>query len=534
MAKVELTALDRPKRGAGRLVLVSAINPTPAGEGKTTTSVSLAMGMRKMGRRVAVCLREPSLGPVFGVKGGGTGGGKAQLVPADTINLHFTGDMHAITSTHNLLAAMVDNALHFGAPIPSGVVLDPRKVTWRRALDMNDRSLRSVMVGLGGRTGGVPRETGFDITAASEVMAVLCLSSDVKDLEERLGRMVIASASGGTPKSEKVVTAKDLGAAAALTALLKDALRPNLVQTSEGGAAIVHGGPFANIAHGCSSVLATRMGMHFADDVITEAGFGFDLGAEKFLDIKCRSMGVWPRCVVLVATVRALKCHGGVPLAQVRTPNLGALERGLDHLDKHLESARAFGLEPIVAINGFPDDTSEEHDLISKFCKAKHVRVARSLGFASGGEGAMELAHQVSEVLDASDADPPTARYTYELDATYPNKLRAIARNIYGAEDVEIAPAAEKEFARLTSLGFGNLPVCVAKTQLSLTDDPKLVGRPRGFKLHVREARLSAGAGFVVALTGDIMTMPGLPIEPAAVRVRIEPDGRVLGLMQNE
>lgn len=525
LAKVELDALSRPNRGKGRLVLVSAITPTAAGEGKTTISCALAMGLRHIGRKVALCLREPSLGPVFGVKGGGTGGGKASLVPADVINLHFTGDIHAITSTHNLLAALVDNDLHFERK--SG--LDPRRTTFRRALDMNDRSLRNVMVGLGGKLGGVPRETGFDITAASEVMAILCLSKSVKDLEERLSRIVV-----GTTDKDAPVTAKDLFAGPSMTALLKDALRPNLAQTAEGGPAFVHGGPFANIAHGCSSILSTQMGMHYADDVITEAGFGFDLGAEKFLDIKCRTAGIWPRCVVLVATLRALKSHGGAAAAEVKNANIDALQKGLPHLDKCIENVRAFGLTPVVAINVFNEDPDDELKALEHHCSVQGVKMSRCTGFADGGKGATDLARSVAEILDASDAAPPKPEYLYSLDMAYADKLRAIAKTIYGADDVVIAPSAAKDLARFSSWGYDKLPVCVAKTQLSLSDDPKKIGRPQGFKVHVREVRLSAGAGFVVALMGDIMTMPGLPKEPAANRVRIEADGRVRGLMQNE
>ena len=524
-AKVDHAALERPRRGKGRLVLVSAITPTAAGEGKTTISVALAMAMRRLGRRVALCLREPSLGPVFGVKGGGTGGGRAQVVPADEINLHFTGDIHAITAATNLLAAVVDNELHFRSPHG----LDARKVTWRRCMDMNDRSLRNVVVGLGGRNGGVPRESGFDITAASEIMAVLCLASSLRDLEQRLGRMVV-----GRKIDDTLVTCGDLGVSAALTGLLKDAIRPNLVQTAEGGPAFVHGGPFANIAHGCSSVLATRLAMHYADDVLTEAGFGFDLGGEKFLDIKCRSAEVWPRCVVLVSTLRALKSHGGVPLAATKAPDAKALEAGLAHLGKQIESVRAFGLEPVTALNVFGDDTEEELKTVEAFCTKQGTRSGRSTAFVDGGEGALGLAHEVAAVLDASDVSPPAPRPLYPLDASYPEKLRVIARTIYGANEVHIAPDAAKDLERFVKQGYGGLPVCIAKTQLSLTDDPKRVGRPTGFDVTVREVRLSAGAGFVVALLGDVMTMPGLPKEPAAMRVRIDENGVARGLMQNE
>ncbi len=525
MAKVELSALDRPRTGAGRLILVSAITPTPAGEGKTTISCALAMGLRKLGKKVALCLREPSLGPVFGVKGGGTGGGKAQVVPSDVINLHFTGDLHAITAANNLLAALVDNDLFFDAK--SG--LDARRVSWRRCLDMNDRSLRNVLVGLGGRLNGVPRESGFDITAASEVMAVLCLANDLKDLEARLDRIVVGTSPKGDPISSRAVSG-----GAAMTALLKDALRPNLVQTTEGGPAFVHGGPFANIAHGCSSVLSTKMGMHYGDYVITEAGFGFDLGAEKFLDIKCRAAGLWPRAIVLVATLRALKSHGGAPTAECKQPNASALEAGLPQLDKHLESVRSFGLEPVVAINCFAEDPESELQRLEQHCASRGVRVGRSQAFVHGGEGALDLARTVAELVDGTDAQPPQQKFTYELGVPYLEKLRSIARTIYGADDVVLAGTVKKDLERFASWGYGELPVCVAKTHLSLSDDPKKINRPTGFVVTVREVRLSAGAGFVVALMGDLMTMPGLPREPAAVRVRIEPDGRVRGLMQGD
>jgi len=525
MAKVELSALDRPHTGAGRLILVSAITPTPAGEGKTTISCALAMGLRKLGKKVALCLREPSLGPVFGVKGGGTGGGKAQVVPSDVINLHFTGDLHAITAANNLLAALIDNDLYFDSK--SG--LDARRVSWRRCLDMNDRSLRNVMVGLGGRLNGVPRESGFDITAASEVMAVLCLASDLKDLEARLDRIVV-----GTTRKDEPVSSRAVAGGAAMTALLREALRPNLVQTTEGGPAFVHGGPFANIAHGCSSVLSTKMGMHYGDYVVTEAGFGFDLGAEKFLDIKCRSAGIWPRAVVLVATLRALKSHGGVPAAECKQPNAAALEAGFPQLDKHLESVRSFGLEPVVAINVFAEDPKDELALLEAHCASRGVRIARSQAFALGGDGALDLARTVAELVDGTDAQPPQPKFTYELGTPYHEKLRAIARTIYGADDVVLSASAKKDLERFAAWGYADLPVCVAKTHLSLSDDPKQINRPHGFVVTVREVRLSAGAGFVVALMGDLMTMPGLPREPAAVRVRIEPDGRIRGLMQGD
>jgi formate--tetrahydrofolate ligase len=522
-AKIDLAAFDRPRRGKGRLVLVSAINPTPAGEGKTTVSVGLAMALRQLGRRVALALREPSLGPVFGMKGGATGGGKAQITPADEINLHFTGDLHAITAAHNLLAAMVDNDLHFGAK--SG--LEPRHVTWGRALDMNDRALRDVVIGLGGPAGGVPRETRFDITAASEVMAILCLAESRADLRARLGRVVVGRTAAG-----KLVTAEALGAAGAMAALLNHAIEPNLVQTLEGGPALVHGGPFGNIAHGCSSLLATRLAMHQADDVITEAGFGFDLGAEKFLDIKCRTGGIWPRCLVLVATLRALKMHGGAALAEAAAPNAHALEAGLAHLDQHLLSVASFGLPVVVALNVFGNDPDSELARVEAHCKAHGVAAARTRGFAEGGAGALDLGRAVAAVLD-EDAEP-APRFLYSLDQPYEQKLEAIARTVYGADGVVISPHAAASLKRIVEAGHDRLPVCVAKTHLSLSDDARRLGRPRGFTVTVREARLSAGAGFVVALLGDILTMPGLPKEPAALRIRVDESGRIRGLMQNE
>jgi len=536
-AKVELGAERKVARGAGRLILVTAINPTPAGEGKTTTSIALAMGLRRLGHKAVLALREPSLGPVFGVKGGGTGGGRASLVPTDDINLHFTGDLHAITSAHNLLSALADNSAHQrellgpapgqpGAPLG---ILDPRRISWPRALDMNDRFLRNVIVGLGGPSHGTPRETRFDITAASEVMAILALATDYADLEARLGRIVV-----GTTYEGNAVTARDLGAAGAMTALLRDALKPNLVQTAEGGAAFVHCGPFANIAHGCNSVLATRLAMATGDFAITEAGFGFDLGGEKFLDIKCRAAGIWPRAIVLVATLRALKMHGGAALKEAAQPDAAALEKGLSHLEKHLENARAFGLNAVVAINVFPQDTADEIALVAKAAAKFGAPVARSDGFARGGEGALELARIVSEVVLATDASPPAPRYTYELSDAPEEKIRKVARAIYGARDVAFTAAAQKDLKRVRALGGELLPVCMAKTQLSLSDDASLPGRPRDFTVTVREVRLSAGAGFLVALTGEVMTMPGLPKLPAARGVKLGADGRIKGLMQND
>ncbi len=530
-AKIELAAIGRAPAGAvpkGRLILVTAINPTPAGEGKTTTSIGLAMGMRRLGKNAVLALREPSLGPVFGVKGGGTGGGKASLVPADDINLHFTGDIHAITTAHNLLSALLDNAIYFRDKIGESEI-DSRQVTWGRALDMNDRFLRNVVVGLGGKAHGTPREDRFDITAASEIMAVLALAKDYEDLEERLSRIVLGSTYDG-----KAVTAGQIGAAGAMTAVLRDALKPNLVQTAEGGPAIVHAGPFGNIAHGCNSILATKLAMNLGDYAITEAGFGFDLGGEKFLDIKCRSMGVWPRALVLVATLRALKMHGGAPVKSAGEPDRGRLEKGLAHLEKHLENAATYGLAPVVAINVFPNDTQEELEIVREAAAKLGARVAPCEGFARGGEGALELARTVCEVVDATDADPPRAKYVYELADSAEEKIRKLATTIYGARDVALTAQAEKDLKRARDLGYGALPVCMAKTQLSLSDDPTVVGRPRDFVVTVREVRLSAGAGFLVPLTGEMMTMPGLPKVPAARNVKLLPDGKIKGLMQND
>jgi formate--tetrahydrofolate ligase len=528
-AKIDLRALSQAPIGRGRLILVSAINPTPAGEGKTTTSIALGMGMRRLGKRTMLCLREPSLGPVFGVKGGGTGGGKATLVPADDINLHFTGDLHAITSAHNLLSAMIDNACHFGTALGEKGPIDARQVTWGRTMDMNDRSLRNVVLGLGQKTDGVPRQDRFDITAASEVMAILALATGQEDLEARLARIVV-----GTSSSGAAITAGDVGAAPAMTALLRDALKPNLVQTAEGGPALVHAGPFGNIAHGCNSVLATRLGLALGDYTITEAGFGFDLGGEKFLNIKCRNLGVWPRMIVLVATLRALKMHGGAPVKTAGDPNEKALLAGLEHLDKHLETAQFYGLPVLVAINVFPNDTKEEIALVRAAVEKRGGQVAASEGFGKGGEGSLELARAAIEMADATDASPPPARFVYDTEESIPEKVRKIATTVYGAKDVAFVGKAEKDIKRIVDLGYGKTPVCMAKTQLSLSDDPTKVGRPRDFTLTVREVRLSAGAGFVVPLTGDMMTMPGLPREPAALRVKLLPDGKIKGLMQND
>jgi formate--tetrahydrofolate ligase len=528
-AKLDLSLLTRKPRGKGRLVLVSAINPTPAGEGKTTTSIALAMGMRRLGMNAVLALREPSLGPVFGVKGGGTGGGKASLVPAEDINLHFTGDIHAITTAHNLLSALVDNAAYFGETFEGKGELDPRQISWGRALDMNDRFLRHCIVGLGGKAHGIPREERFDITAASEIMAIVALSSSHADLEQRLGRIVVGATYDG-----QAVTAGNLFANGAMTAVLRDALLPNLVQTEEGGPAIVHCGPFANIAHGCNSVLATRLAMSLGDYAITEAGFGFDLGGEKFLDIKCRQAGIWPRAVVLVVTLRALKMHGGAPLAKCSEPDADRLRAGLEHLERHLQTAKTFGLEPVVAVNVFPNDPEDEIALVAKAAAAFGARLARSEGFAKGGEGAIELARTVAEVVDATDAEPPQPKYVYELEDPPAEKMRKVARAVYGAKDIMLTSAAEKSIQRIATLGGGELPVCMAKTQLSLSDDPALFGRPRDFTITVKNVRLAAGAGFLVAITGDMMTMPGLPKAPASKSICLLPNGRIRGLMQND
>jgi formate--tetrahydrofolate ligase len=528
-AKLELSLLDKPARGKGRLILVSAINPTPAGEGKTTTSISLAMGLRRLGKNAVLALREPSLGPVFGVKGGGTGGGKASLTPAADINLHFTGDIHAITTAHNLLSALVDNAIYFREVIPEKGELDPRQITWGRALDMNDRFLRRCIIGLGGKASGTPREERFDITAASEIMAIMALATGYDDLQQRLARIVVGQTYDG-----KTVTAGDLRASSAMAAVLRDAVKPNLVQTEEGGPAIVHCGPFANIAHGCNSILATRLAMNLGDYAITEAGFGFDLGGEKFLDIKCRLAGIWPRAVVVVATLRALKMHGGAPVKTCGEPDVEKLKKGLQHLEKHLETAAYFGIEPVVAINVFPNDTDTEIDMVRAAASAFGARVVRSEGFARGGEGAMDLARVVVEVAEGTDSAPPAPKYVYELSDDPKEKIRKIANVVYGAATVQFAASAEKSLSRARELGFETWPICMAKTPLSLTDDPTVFGRPRDFTITVREVRVVAGAGFVVALTGDVMTMPGLPKVPSSRGISLLPNGDIKGLMQND
>ncbi|MBS5280817.1 MAG: formate--tetrahydrofolate ligase [Butyricicoccus pullicaecorum] len=506
---------DKPD---GKLVLVTAINPTPAGEGKTTTTVGLGQAMAQLGQNAVIALREPSLGPVFGIKGGAAGGGYAQVVPMEDINLHFTGDMHAITAANNLLCAMLDNHLQQGNTLG----IDSRRVLFSRVLDMNDRALRNITIGLGGKVNGVPREDHFMITVASEVMAILCLANDFADLKKRLGNILVAYTYAGEP-----VYARDLKADGAMAALLKDAIKPNLVQTLEGTPCLMHGGPFANIAHGCNSVQATKMALKLGDIAITEAGFGADLGAEKFLDIKCRAAGLTPSCVVLVATVRALKYNGGVAKPDLNQPNVDALAKGIVNLDAHIENIRKFGLPVVVAINAFPTDTAEEMAFIEQHCKEMGVRVALSEVFAKGGEGGKALAQQVLDVLAEGQSD---YHPIYELDQPLTDKIRAIATTIYGAKDVNILPAAAKELANIEAMGYGSLPICMAKTQYSLSDDASLLGRPTDFTITVRTARLSAGAGFVVCETGAIMTMPGLPKKPAAENIDVEEDGKIIGL----
>ena len=517
-AKVNDRLLRENRGPDGKLILVTAITPTPAGEGKTTTSIGLADGLRKIGKRSAVALREPSLGPVFGVKGGAAGGGYAQVVPMEDINLHFTGDFHAIGAANNLLAAMLDNHIQQG----NALGIDVKRITWRRCVDMNDRQLRSIVDGLGGRMQGVPREDGFDITVASEVMAVLCLASDIPDLKARLGRIVV-----GYTYDDAPVTAADLKAAGAMAALLKDALKPNLVQTLEHTPALIHGGPFANIAHGCNSVTATRMALKLGDYAITEAGFGAELGAEKFLGIKCRMAGLKPAAVVVVATVRALKHHGGAARAELGREDLAALERGLPNLLQHVDNIKnVFGLPCVVAINAFPTDTAAELRLVEEKCRELGVSVALSEVWAKGGAGGTALAEEVVRLCE----QPSDFRYSYALGGSIEEKLETICRRIYHADGVVLTPAAQKQARRLTELGFGELPICMAKTQYSFSDDPSLLGAPRGFTVTVRNLKVSAGAGFLVALTGDIMTMPGLPKVPAAERIDVDENGRISGL----
>ena len=517
-AKVNYSLLKESKRGDGKLILVTAINPTPAGEGKTTTTVGLADAMKRIGKNVAVALREPSLGPVFGIKGGAAGGGYAQVVPMEDINLHFTGDFHAIGAANNLLAAMLDNHIQQG----NALGIDVKRIVWRRCVDMNDRQLRNIVDGLGGRMQGVPREDGFDITVASEVMAVLCLAADIPDLKERLGRMVVAYTFEGKP-----VTASDLKAAGAMAALLKDALKPNLVQTLEGTPAFIHGGPFANIAHGCNSVMATKMAMRISDYTVTEAGFGADLGAEKFFDIKCRLAGLRPSAVVVVATVRALKNHGGVPKAELNSENLEALEKGRPNLIQHVENiTNVYRLPCVVAINAFPTDTKAELELIEKKCRELNVNVALSEVWAKGGSGGIELAKEVVRLCEKENG----FTFAYDTEDPIETKLNDIARRIYRADAAILTPNARKQMAELEAMGFGRLPICMAKTQYSFSDDQTLLGAPRGFSITVRNIKVSAGAGFLVALTGDIMTMPGLPKAPSAERIDVDENGRISGL----
>jgi formate--tetrahydrofolate ligase len=518
-AKVDLKLLkDRKDAPDGKLILVTAITPTPAGEGKTTTSVGLADGLRKIGKKVVVALREPSLGPVFGVKGGAAGGGYAQVVPMEDINLHFTGDFHAIGAANNLLAAMLDNHIQQG----NALGIDPKQITWRRAVDMNDRQLRHIVDGLGGKAQGVPREDGFDITVASEVMAVLCLASDIPDLKSRLGRIIVGYTYAGKP-----VTAHDLKAEGAMAALLKDALKPNLVQTLEHTPAFIHGGPFANIAHGCNSITATKMALKLGDYVVTEAGFAADLGAEKFLDIKCRMAGFKPSAVVIVATVRALKYHGGVPKPELNNENLDALKKGLPNLLQHVSNIKnVYGLPCVVAINAFPTDTKAELDEVEKQCKELGVNVALSEVWAKGGEGGKALANEVVRLCE----EPNDFRYSYDADASIMEKLETICTKIYHADGVQLTDNAKKQLKQLEDLGFGNLPICMAQTQYSFSADPTLLGAPKGFTVTVRNLKVSAGAGFIVALTGDIMTMPGLPKVPAAEKIDVDATGKISGL----
>lgn len=518
-AKIDPALLKETQRKDGRLVLVTAITPTPAGEGKTTTTIGLADGLRRIGKDAVVALREPSLGPVFGIKGGAAGGGYAQVVPMEDINLHFTGDFHAIGAANNLLAAMLDNHIQQG----NALNIDPRRITWKRCMDMNDRQLRFIVDGLGGKVNGTPREDGFDITVASEIMAVLCLSTGIADLKERLGRMIV-----GYTYDDKPVTCAELKAAGAMTALLKDAIKPNLVQTLEGTPAFVHGGPFANIAHGCNSVMATRMALKMGDYAVTEAGFGADLGAEKFLDIKCRMANLTPDAVVIVATVRALKMHGGLAKTELTEENIPALERGVPNLLRHVSNIKnVFGLPCVVAVNRFPTDTDAEIDFIIEKCRELGVNTVLSTVWADGGRGGEALA---CEVVRLCEEEKGSFTFAYDADMTIEQKIDAIVRRIYGGDGASIAPAAKKQIARLTELGFGNMPVCMAKTQYSFSDDQTKLGAPTGFTVTVRSVKVSAGAGFIVALTGDIMTMPGLPKVPAAERIDVDENGMISGL----
>ena len=517
-AKISANVWERVKNNSdGKLVLVTAITPTPAGEGKTTTSIGLADAFNKLGKKICVALREPSLGPCFGIKGGAAGGGYSQVVPMEDINLHFTGDFHAITTAHNLLAAVLDNHIHHGNELK----IDVRRVVWKRVLDLNDRALRNVIVGLGGKSNGVPRESGFDITVASEMMAILCLAKNLSDLKSRLGKIIVAY-----DVDNKPIIADDLKVTGSLTLLLKDAIKPNLVQTLEGTPALIHGGPFANIAHGCNSIIATKYALKLADIVVTEAGFGADLGAEKFLDIKCRLNDLQPDAVVIVATVRALKMHGGVAKNNLSEPNVEALKIGLENLSKHIENIQGFGLPAVVALNYFPTDTDEEIFTVEKLCADMKVKFALSKVFAEGGVGGIELAKAVESAFN----QPKNFKLTYADNISIKEKILAVAQKIYGADDVNYLPSADKQIFEIESLGFGNLPICVAKTQYSLSDDANKLGRPKNFSVTVREVKISAGAGFIVVLLGNILTMPGLPKKPAAEKIDITDDGIISGL----
>ena len=518
-AKLSYDLIRRVKdKKDGKLILVTAITPTPAGEGKSTTTVGLAQVLAKLGKKVIVALREPSLGPCMGIKGGAAGGGYSQVVPMEDINLHFTGDFHAITSAHMLLAAMLDNHIQQG----NALNIDPRRIAWKRVVDMNDRELRNIVVGLGGKAHGVPRQDGFDITVASEVMAILCLASSLHDLKERLAKIIVAYDYNGNP-----VTAGQIKAQGAMAALLKDAVKPNLVQTLENVPAIIHGGPFANIAHGCNSVMATQTGLKLADYTITEAGFGADLGAEKFFDIKCRYAGLKPDAAVIVATVRALKMHGGVPKTELKTPNVEAVKKGLVNLEKHIENVKKFGVPCVVAINIFAQDTAEELEAVREHCAKHGVNVALSDVFAKGGEGGIDLA---KEVIALADSGESKFAPIYPLDMSLKGKIETIAKEIYGADGVNYTKEADKALKEFEELGYGNLPICMAKTQYSFSDDPALLGRPSGFKITIRNCRIAAGAGFIVVLTGDVMTMPGLPKVPAAEKIDVTDDGVISGL----
>ncbi len=518
-AKIDLSLLEESDRPDGKLILVPAITPTPAGEGKTTTTIGLADGLRRIGKDVTVALREPSLGPVFGVKGGAAGGGYAQVVPMEDINLHFTGDFHAIGAANNLLAAMLDNHIQQG----NALGIDVRRITWKRCVDMNDRQLRFIVDGMGGKPNGVPREDGFDITVASEIMAVFCLASSITDLKERLSRIIV-----GYTYDDKPVTAGDLKAVGAMTALLKDAIKPNLVQTLEGTPAFVHGGPFANIAHGCNSVMATRLALKMGDYTVTEAGFGADLGAEKFLDIKCRMAGLTPDAVVVVATVRALKMHGGLAKTQLATEDLGALERGIPNLLRHVSNIKnVYKLPCVVAVNRFPTDTDAEIDFIIAKCRELGVNTVLSTVWADGGAGGIEMAKEVVRLCEEEQGD---FTFSYELEGTIEDKIESVVKKVYGGDGITVLPAAKKQIAQLTELGFDKCPVCIAKTQYSFSDDPAKLGAPEHFTVTVKNVKVSAGAGFIVVLTGDILTMPGLPKSPAAERIDVDADGKISGL----